>query len=102
MKKKGVDNMYCIVSPLSYVYTAGYSYGQGDDSNWVFTLNSDGSISVPEGESLYYWGYNAYYTSGYPGYCYVEQSGNTYDVHFLLKDGSGLYAGGRFVFTWDR
>ena len=102
MKKKGVDNMYCIVSPLSYVYTAGYSDGQGDNSNWVFTLNSDGSISVPEGESLNYWGYYAYYTSGYPDYCYVEQSGNTYDVHFLLKNGSGLYAGGRFVFTWDR
>ena len=63
MKKKGIDNMYCILSPLSYAYPAGYSDGQGDNSNWVFTLNSDGSISVPEGESLNYWGYYAYYIS---------------------------------------
>ena len=102
MKKRGTDNTYCIISPLSYVYPAGYSNGQGDDSNWVFELNNDGSISVPDGESLNYWGYYAFYTSAYPNYCYVEQSGNTYDVHFLLKVGSDLYGGGRFVFTWDR
>ena len=96
-------NQYCIVSPLSKVYTSSYTNGQGDTANWYFYLNDDGSISAPEGESLNYWGYLAYYNpTNYPSYCYITQEGNTYDVNFLLKSGSNLYQGGRFVFTWDR
>ena len=95
-------NIYRIVSPLAYVYDASYVDGQGDTANWQFTLNDDGSISIPEGASLNYWGYYMYYTSSYPGYCFVEQDGNTYMVNFLLLNGTSLYTGGYFEFTWDR
>ena len=102
LNKEGT-NQYCIISPLSKVYTSSYTYGQGDTSNWYFYLNDDGSISVDEGEFLNYWGYIGYYNpTKYPSYCYITQDGNTYDVHFLLKYGDDLYQGGRFVFTWDR
>ena len=102
LNKEGT-NQYCIVSPLSQVYTSSYSEGQGDTANWYFYLNDDGSISAPEGESLNYWGYYAYYVpTTYPSYCYITQDGNTYDVHFILKYGASLYQGGRFTFTWDR
>ena len=102
MHKEGT-NRYCIVSPLSKVYTSSYTNGQGDTANWFFYLNDDGSISADEGESLNYWGFIAYYVpTSYPSYCYITQDGNTYDVHFLLISGESLYAGGRFVFTWDR
>lgn len=101
LNKEGT-NKYCIVSPLAHVYTSSYSYGEGDTSNWFFYLNADGSISIDEGESLNYWGYMAYYSSAYADRCYINQDGNTYDVNFLLKQGSELYIGGRFVFTWDR
>ena len=95
-------NIYRIISPLAYVYDASYVDGQGDTANWQFTLNDDGSINVPNGASLNYWGYYMYFTSSYPGYCFVVQDGNTYDVNFLLLNGESLYTGGRFVFTWDR
>ena len=102
MHKEGT-NQYCIVSPLSKVYTSSYTNGQGDTANWFFYLNDDGSISADEGESLNYWGFIAYYVpTSYPSYCYITQDGNTYDVHFLLISGESLYTGGRFVFTWDR
>lgn len=96
------SNVYRIVSPLAYVYDASYADGRGDTSDWEFTLNPDGSINVAEGASLNYWGYYMYFTSSYPSYCFVAQSGNTYDVNFLLLSGTSLYTGGRFVFTWDR
>jgi hypothetical protein len=95
-------NTYCIVSPLAQVYSSSYADGQGDTANWIFYLNDDGSISVPEGNSIYYWGYYACWKSNYPNYCYVTQDGNTYDVNFLLNNNGQLYRGGRFVFTWDR
>lgn len=102
VKKLKGTNTYCIVSPLAYVYPPTYADGQGDTANWIFYLNDDGSISVPEGISINYWGYYVYYSSNYPEYCFVEQSGNTYDVHFLLQNDNGLYQGGHFMFTWYR
>ena len=97
------DNLYRIVKPLYYAYNGIES--EPSLSNWKFTLNSDGSIQPLEGEwDLEYWGYYGYYnTSSYSSYCYVEQDGNTYDVHFLLRDGGqGLYSGGHFQFIWNR
>ena len=101
LKKKGT-NTYCIYSPLAYVYNSSYGYGMGDTANWEFYLNGDGSITVPEGTSINYWGYLAFWTNSYPDYCYVTQDGNTYDVHFLLEGPDQYYQGGHFVFTWNR
>ncbi len=102
--EKGVNsNLYRIVKPLYYAYNGIES--EPSLSNWKFTLNSNGTISPIEGDwDLEYWGYYGYYsTSSYPSYCYVEQDGNTYDVHFLLSDRSqGLYGGGHFQFIWNR
>ena len=95
-------NYYRIVSPLFSAY--GYSMGYASMGNWYFYLNDDGSISPVEGEwELDYWGFLGYYSSTQnPDYCYVEQNDNTYDVNFLLKNGSNLYTGGHFIFTWDK
>lgn len=95
-------NIYRIKSPLAYVYDSSYVDGRGDTSDWEFTLNSDGSINVADGASLNYWGYYMYYTSDYPGYCFIEKDGNTYGVNFLLLNGGNLYTGGYFEFTWNR
>ena len=94
-------NMYRIVSPLFYLYN-GYE-DNPDKSNFNFTLNADGSIDFAEGGFLNWWGYVGYYVpSDYPSYCFIAQDGNTYDVNFLLLNGSDLYTGGEFVFTWNR
>ena len=95
-------NTYRIVSPLYYVYNGVEN--SPSTANWQFTLNDDGSITPMEGTwDLNYWGYIGYYnTNDYSQYCYVTQDGNTYDVNFLVQNGSSLYTGGRFVFTWDR
>ena len=102
VQRSSGTNTYRIVSPLFSAY--GYSEGYASMGNWMFNLNDDGSISPVEGTwELDYWGYNGYYTpSNYPTYCYVEQDGNTYDVYFLLIQGSSLYSGGHFTFTWNR
>jgi len=93
---------YRIVSPLDAAY--GGSLGNAGKGNWYFYLNNDGSISPVEGTwELDYWGYYGYYTpTQYPDYCYVEQDGNTYEVNFLLYGNSNLYAGGHFIFTWNK
>ena len=96
------SNVYRIVSPLAACYDASYADGRGDTANWQFYLNSDGSISCDEGASLNYWGYYMYFTNDYPSYCYIEQDGNTYGVNFLLLQGTSLYTGGYFEFTWNR
>ena len=98
------DNEYRIVSPLAYVYDANYSFGPGDASNWIFTLNPDGSIAPVEGMwEMNYWGYYGYYDSSrFPDYCYVEKNGNTYDVNFVFKRDDSLFGGGHFAFTWNR
>lgn len=93
---------YRLVSPVYYAYR-----GQEDEdpieTNWKFTLNDDGSITPPEGLwVLNYWGYVGEYLLSYPTYCYVEQDGNTYDVHFILNNNGSRYGGGHFTFTWDR
>jgi len=97
-------NVYRIVSPLAYVYPAGYTNGQGDSSEWRFTLNADGSITPVNGQwDFNYWGYYGYWdTVNYSNYCYIDQDGNTYNVNFLLKTNQGFYSGGLFSFTWDR
>lgn len=95
-------NIYRIVSPLAAVYDASYVDGEGDDTNFVFYLNDDGSISIDDGGQMDYWGYQFYWMSAYPNYCYVEQDGNTYAVNFLLLNGESLYLGGLFVFEWDK
>lgn len=99
---EGTENLYRIQSPLAAVYTDDYADGQGDVASWQFYLNDDGSITVPEGASINYWGYQFYWDNRYPSYCYVAQDGNTYDVNFLLLAGSSLYTGGHFVFIWDK
>ena len=103
LKKEGT-NIYTIISPLASVYPSYYSDGQGDVSNWMFTLNDDGTITPVEGTwDLNYWGYYGYYSSTtYPDNCYVNKDGNTYEVNFLLQSGNDLNMGGRFTFTWDR
>ncbi len=95
-------NIYRIKSPLAYVYDSNYVDGRGDTADFEFNLNADGSITVPDGTPLNYWGYLSYFDSAYPSYCYVEQDGNTYGVHFLLLNGEDLYTGGYFEFTWNK
>ena len=94
------SNVYRLVSPLYYLYN-GLEAGP-DTSDFQFYLNPDGSISVDEGAGLNWWGYRFYYTSAYPDYCFIAKDGNTYDVNFLLLNGSSLYTGGEFLFTWNR
>lgn len=93
-------NKYRIISPLYYLYN-GYEEDI-DMSNFQFNLLSNGAVTVDDGTPLNYWGYHAYFSSDYSGYCYVSNSGNAYDVNFLLLNGSDLYTGGRFIFVWDR
>jgi formylglycine-generating enzyme required for sulfatase activity len=91
-------NTYRIVSPLAYTYDNNYEGGIGDTTCWQFMLNANGSMSVPNGTSLNYWGYHAYYdATNYGAYCYVTKNNNTYDVYFLLEKDNNLYIGGRFV-----
>ena len=93
---------YRIVSPLYYVYN-GY-LDNPSKTNWKFTLNDDGSITPPNGLwELNYWGYlGEYRPNDFPTYCYMEQDGNTYDIHFMLYNNGNHYTGGHFTFTWDR
>ena len=93
-------NIYRIMDPL------GIIYAETDGANgtyFEFTLNDDGSITVPEGYwNLNYWGYKCYYdTTNYGGYCYIEQDGNTYGVNHLLVYGTSLYIG-YFEFTYSK
>ena len=99
---EGTENLYRIESPLAYVYTEDYADGEGDATNFVFYLNDDGSINIEDGGQMDYWGYQFYWMSAYPNYCYVMQDGNTYEVNFLLLYDGSLYTGGRFEFIWDR
>ena len=90
-------NDYRIIDPLCAIY------GNANGTNFEFHLNGDGSITVPDGYwTLDYWGYQCYYNAtDYGDYCYIEQEGNTYDVHHLLKNGDNTYWG-HFKFTWNR
>lgn len=95
------SDRYRIVSPLYYAYK---DIEDGADmSNFEFHLLEDGGAKVDNGTPLNFWGYLAYFDStNYGGYCYVGNDGNTYDVNFLLLQGSSLYTGGHFVFVWDK
>lgn len=94
------SNVYRIVSPLYTVY--GDKAFLTNAPNIDFYLNADGSISLPEGQVCDMAGYWLYMdTKNYGGYCFVEQSGNTYVVHHLLLQGSSLYIG-QFMFTWNK
>ncbi len=93
-------NKYRIISPLYYLY--GKYEEDVDMSNFQFNLLSNGAVTVDDGTPLNYWGYYAYFSSDYSGYCFVSNSGNAYDVNFLLLNGSDLYTGGRFIFVWDK
>lgn len=96
---EGTD-IYRIVSPLYYLYNGKEK--DPDKSHLQFTLNSDKSITIEDGVHLNWWGYNMYYdTANYGSYCYIEQEDNTYAVNFLLLNGSDLYTGGYFEFTWN-
>ena len=93
-------NEYYLQSPFYYAY-----WGEGvQQTNWYFNLNADGSITPKDGS----WGitlggqYNCVYLGSYPSYCYVEQDGNTYTVHYLLQVDAGYYVGGPMKFTWMR
>ena len=98
------SDRYRIISPLYYVYKDDPVYGPTVDmSNFEFHLLEDGGAKVDNGTPLNYWGYLAYYdATNYGGYCFVGNDGNTYDVNFLLLQGSSLYTGGHFVFVWDK
>ena len=92
------SNIYRIVAPYYYTYP--------DDGatldNITFTLNSDGSISMPEGDWFSLWGYGFYYdTVDWGDYCYVLQDGNTFDVNFLLKVGGAITYTAEFMFEWN-
>jgi len=93
------SNVYRIISPYTYVYP-----DDGAPAHTItFTLNSDGSISMKEGDWFNLWGYGYYYdTTDWGSYCYVLQEGNVYDVNCLLKvDGEVTYLA-EFVFEWNR
>ena len=94
-------NIYHLVAPLYYLYD-GLEDGP-DTSDFQFYLNPDGSITIDEGTNLNWWGYKGYYDSvNYGAYCFIDQDGNTYDVNFLLLNGTSLYTGGEFMFTWSK
>lgn len=92
------SNTYRIVSPLYALYN-GLEYDP-DMSHLPFTLNADNSISIADGTYLNWWGYQMYYTTDYPSYCYIAQDGNKFTINFLLMNGSSLYVGGPIEFTW--
>lgn len=99
-------NLYRLSQPLYYVYK-DVDPTQTCTADLEFTLNEDGSISIPNGTMpLYYMDgadkYYGYFTTDYPGYCYIEQDGNTYAINFLFLNGEDLYLGGYFEFTWIR
>ena len=93
-------NEYYLESPFYYAY-----WGEGVlQTNWKFYLNADDSITPVEGS----WGVSlgqypcVYLHDRYPTYCYVEQDGNTYTVHYLLQADTGYYPVGEMQFTWFR
>ena len=94
-------NIYHIVSPLFYLYD-----GKEDDpdrSDFEFSLEDDGTITVANGTNLNWWGYMGYYDADkYGGYCYVERDGNSYTVNQLLIYNDNLYVGCVFSFVWDK
>ena len=96
------SDKYRIIEPLTRVFEQ--IEDPCDPYNFEFHLAADGSATVDNGvKDLNYWGYSVYYDAkNYSSYCFVANDGNTYDVNFLLYDGSGLYSGGRFVFVWDK
>ena len=97
-------NKYRIVSPLYYLYNG--ILDDPDTSNFEFTLNKDGKISIEDGLNLNWWGYYGYFNAAsYSGYCFVEYGeGNTYTVNQLLyyAAGGNLYIGCVFTFVWDK
>ena len=73
-----------------YLSNLFYSlYGDGQQANWHFTLDSDGNLTPAEGFWNYQLsGYSFMYDSvNYSNYCYVERSGEVYTVHYLLAEG---------------
>ena len=93
------SNLYRIVAPYTYTYPEDNAPRY--DIN--FTLNSDGSISMQEGDWFNLWGYGFYYdTPSWGNYCYVLNEGNVYDVNFLLKEGGEVSYTAEFVFQWNR
>lgn len=93
-------NIYRIVSPLAAIYTGLES--NPDESNFQFVLNDDKSITVADGIYMNWWGYQMYYDgTNYPTYCNVVQDDTTYALNFLLLNGTSLYTGGYFEFTWN-
>ena len=97
-------NKYRIISPLYYLYNG--ILDDPDTSNFEFTLNKDGKISIEDGLNLNWWGYYGYFNAAsYSGYCFVEYGeGNTYTVNQLLyyAAGGNLYIGCVFTFVWDK
>ena len=93
-------NIYRLVSPLKTLYD-GLETGP-DASNFEFTVDANKDINFPDGIYLNWWGYKMYYDSGnYSGYCFIEREGNLYGINFLLLNGTSLYTGGYFEFTYD-
>ncbi len=93
------SNVYRIVAPYHYTYPE-------DDApmdNITFYLNNDGSISMEEGDWFTLWDYGFYYDSAnYGNYCFVQNQGNIYDVHFLLKEDGVVSYTAQFMFQWNR
>lgn len=93
------SNMYRIVAPYTYTYPED----NAPRYDITFTLNSDGSISMQEGDWFNLWGYGFYYdTASWGNYCYVLQQGNIYDVNFLLKEGGEVSYTAEFMFEWHK
>jgi hypothetical protein len=98
-------NIYRLVSPLYYVYK-DVDPDQTCKDDFEFVLNSDGTISVAEGAwDLYYVDggdkYYGYFTADYPSYCFTASNDGVHEVNFLFLNGSDLYGGGYFAFSFN-
>ena len=96
------SNRYRLVSPLYVLYNG--IEDDPDQSNFEFLMDDNLNMTIEDGLYVNYWGYQMNYDStSYPSYCYVDRSGDTYTVNFVLKDTQtgANYRGGLWTLTFN-
>lgn len=100
--------LYRLVNPYQAIAAtaAGADLGKVQAANLQFTMEDDGTVSMDDGTyeivpgstqsaSKMYWA-----PTKYPDYCNVTNDKGVITWNFLVLNGSDLYTGGNFIFTW--
>lgn len=99
VQQRDGTNQYRLVSPYHTLSPDDFA----STANIVFTLNNDGTIGFARAiyDIFGMSGYQMYYDPvNYGDYCSVTNNDGVIEWNFLILQGSSLYGGGDFKFTW--